>query len=277
MLAYEDRLRSLHPEVVVFHATANDPEDDTTLHRMRRPFGKAAFALAADGTLRPVGMPIRRYPLCSAYRLDPAFRIVRIDGAKARAFCWAETRLADHSAFLTFLTTRIERNPRLVKALYGLGTPNEQAGPVGPAPSPAVPSSGSAPAPAPSAPAAPAPPVPTPAAPPPATASAPPAVNPRLDYAHRLTTTLILRLAGDVQRDGARFVLLIDAGDLAPLDEAALRAAGIEILRANEALAADQRPFRFPNDGHLNVAGHQRMAAFLAPHLAADLGAVPAP
>jgi lysophospholipase L1-like esterase len=260
LLWYEDHLRSLHPDVVVFHATGNDPEDDTTLHRMRRPFGKAAFALNPDGTIRPVGLPIRSYPLCSAYRVDASWRVVRIDGRKARAFCWAQTRLADHSAFLTFLSTRIERNPALVKRLYGLGTPDEQARPIAPAsPAPA--------APAPAAPAAPAPaPASTPA----------PAVNAALDYAHRLTTTLILKMADDVRRDGARFVLLIDSADLAPLDGAALRAAGIEILPADAPFGPDQTPYRFPNDGHLNAAGHQKMADFLAPRLAADLRS-PAP
>ncbi|HZQ78757.1 MAG TPA: SGNH/GDSL hydrolase family protein [Acidimicrobiia bacterium] len=274
LLWYEEHLRSLHPDLVVFHATGNDPEDDTTLHRMRRPFGKAAFALDADGTVRPIGLPIRNYPLCSAYRVDASFRVVRIDGRKARAFCWMQTRLADHSAFLTFLSTRIERNPALVKRLYGLGTPDEQARPITPAsPTPAPPAAG------PPAAGSPPPPLPaTPAASSPATPATPatPVVNPALDYAHRLTTTLILKMAGDVRRDGARFVLLIDSADLAPLDGAALRAAGIEILPADAPLGADQTLYRFPNDGHLNAAGHRRMAEFLAPRLAADLQPAPA-
>ena len=268
LLWYEEHLRALHPDLVVFHATGNDPEDDTTLHRMRRPFGKAAFALAADDSLHPVGLPIRSYPLCSAYRLDGAFKVVRIDGGKARAFCWVQTRLADHSAFLTFLSTRIERNPRLVKALYGLGTPKEQARPIS-APPAAAPSPSPAPTPPPTA----ATPPTTAAAPPSTAATVPPVVNPALDYAHRLTTTLILRMASEVRRDGARFVLLIDSADLGPLDQNALRAAGIEIVKADEPLGADQRPFRFPNDGHLNAEGHRRMADFLAPKLAADLTA----
>jgi hypothetical protein len=271
-LWYEEHGRDLHADVVVFHATGNDPEDDTTLHRMRRPFGKAAYVPGPDGALHTVGTPIPHYPLCSAYRVDAQFHVVRIDGTKARTFCWLQTRLADHSAFLTFLSTRIERNPRLVKALYGLGTPDEQARPIAPPAGPAgapAPSAPPPPAPAGSA----APPSAAPASPSPLLDGQVPAVNPALDYAHRLTSILILHLASEVRHDGGRFVLLIDAADLAPLDESAFRAAGIEIVRANEALAADQTPFRFPNDGHLNVEGHRRLAAFLTERLEPDLRA----
>jgi hypothetical protein len=98
---------------------------------MRRPFGKPAFALGSDGSLTPVGYPVRRYPACSAYRLDARYAVKRIDSPRARALCWAQTRLADRSAFLTFVTSRIERNPRLVKAIYNLGTPSERAPSVG--------------------------------------------------------------------------------------------------------------------------------------------------
>jgi lysophospholipase L1-like esterase len=258
LLWYRDHGRGLRPDVVVFHASENDPEDDTTLHRMRRPFGKAAFALGADGSLTVVGSPIRKYPLCSAYRLDPEFRVVRIDGPKSRAFCWLQTRLADHSAFLTFLTMRIERNPRLLQALYGLGTPDEQATPLqGPKPS-------AGPAAAPTAPS-------SPPTPPPAATPAPPGPASGLDYAHRLTNALILRMAGEARQDGARFMLLANDAYIHTLDVAALAGAGIEIAPVNEALGDDQSPLRFPNDGHLNAAGHRRLAAFLVLRLAADL------
>jgi lysophospholipase L1-like esterase len=271
LLWYLERGRRLHPDVVVFHASENDPEDDTTLHRMRRPFGKAAFAQRGDGSLALVGSPIPSYPMCSAYRLDPEFRVVRIDGPKARAFCWLQTRLADHSAFLTFVSTRIERNPRLLEALYGLGTPDEQARPLqGPEPggshaaAPAAPATPATPA-TPAAPAIPA----VPAAP--AATVAPPAPAPAVDYARRLTTALILRMAEAARQDGARFVLLANDAYVHTLDTAALDGAGIETVHVNEALGDDQRELRFPNDGHLNRAGHRRLAAFLAPRLAADL------
>jgi lysophospholipase L1-like esterase len=92
-----------------------------------------------------------------------------------------------------------------------------------------------------------------------------------VDYAHRLTTALILKMADGARQDGARFVLLANDAYVHTLDAAALEGAGIEIVRLNEALGDDQSALRFANDGHLNRAGHRRLASFLAHMLAADL------
>ncbi|MDQ3761970.1 MAG: SGNH/GDSL hydrolase family protein [Actinomycetota bacterium] len=258
-LWYRELGRRLRPNVVVFHASENDPEDDTTLHRMRRPFGKAAFAPQPDGSLELVGYPVPEYPLCSAYRLDARFRMTRIDGARTRAFCWAQVRLADHSAFLTFVASRIEHNRRLVQVLYGLGTPAEQPKPFERSqPASPIPSLADAAPPTTQGSAVPPPPLTTPAPPAPVA----------LDYAHQLTTTLIRKLAGEVRHDGAQFVLLADDADLERLDEAAIAADGIEVIRANEAQDPDPAASRFRNDGHLNELGHRRLAGLLAPRLA---------
>jgi lysophospholipase L1-like esterase len=253
-LLYREQRRVLQPDVVVYHATANDPEDNTTLHRIRRPFGKPAFALQSDGSLRMVGYPVPKYPLCSAYRLDNHFQIRRVDTARTRIFCWLDTRLAEHSALFSFVIMRIEQNPRLVSLLYGLGTPAEPTGrPVAPssvaersvtevAPTPE--SGGSPPAPA-------------------GLDDAPP----QLDYAHRLTSVLIRNLAAMVRQDGARFVLLIEQADLSKLDVQGFQRDGIEIIRADPALGPDPAAVRFSNDGHLNELGHRRMAEVLASRL----------
>lgn len=261
-LLYREDIRRLHPDVVVFHASPNDPEDDTTLHRMRRPFGKPAFTLGPDGSLTAIGYPVRRYPTCSAYRLDAQYAIKRIDSSRARAFCWAQSRLADHSAFLTFVTTRIERNPRLVKAIYNLGTPSEQAAPVGqPPPGPAQPHPSSSSGP---------PVTPTLKSPDShGTDVTPQAVTQpaaRLDYTHRLTSALIGKLAEAVVEDGARFVLVIDAADLRQLDRNAFDRSGMTIVLTDDAHARDPDA-QVRNDGHMNELGHRRLADFLAPRL----------
>lgn len=125
-LYYRERGRRLQPRIVLLMLCGNDFEDNTTLHRMRRPFGKPAFALKPDGSLELVGYPTAHFPLCSAYRLDARFNIARVDGAATRAACWLQTQLSDHSALLTFVSMRINRVPWIVKTLYGLGTPEGQ-------------------------------------------------------------------------------------------------------------------------------------------------------
>ena len=59
-------------DIVVFFHSGNDPVDNTTLHEMRRPFGKPAFSIAEDGSLELVGTPVPTYPMCSEYQLSSA-------------------------------------------------------------------------------------------------------------------------------------------------------------------------------------------------------------
>jgi lysophospholipase L1-like esterase len=125
-LYYREHGKRFKPQLVLLMMCGNDFEDNTTLHRMRRPFGKPAFALKPDGALELVGYPTAHYPMCSAYRLDDRFNVVRVDGAVSRAACWVQMQLSDHSAFLTFVSMRIQTIPWIVRTLYGLGTPQGQ-------------------------------------------------------------------------------------------------------------------------------------------------------
>lgn len=253
---YEQRLRPLHPDVVVLHMTVNDPEDNTTLHRIRRPYGKGAFVLDRDGSLKPVGLPVPTYPRCSAYRIDTGFHVRRIDSARSRLFCFVESRLSDHSAFFTFLTSRIERNPALLKRLYGLGSTGEETTPV-----PAHQSTSTvAPAPPPSATAGPGStsPAPAPAAP----------AAPTLDYTHALTSALVVALAKAVEADGAHLVVIGQLPDLVGLDLPALAGHGAAVIPLDGALGPDPAAVRVRNDGHFNQVGHRRIADYLAARLA---------
>jgi len=126
-LYYRERGRQLRPDAVLIMLGNNDFEDNVTLHRARRPFGKAAFSLADGARLHVVGHPIPAYPFCSAYQLNQTFAITRIDSGFGRFICRIQASLADHSAFLTFVSMRIQQNPRLVKTMFDLGTPKEQA------------------------------------------------------------------------------------------------------------------------------------------------------
>ncbi len=129
-LYYRERGRALEPGVVVLFHSGNDPDDNVTLHRMRRPFGKPAFALDADGALVLGGQPTPEYPICSHYRMGSAPE--RVDGRLARGVCRGQLALFDHSALFALVAMRLQRNPQLVETLYHLGSsgarPSEAAG-----------------------------------------------------------------------------------------------------------------------------------------------------
>ncbi len=127
-LYYRERLSQLEPDLVVFFASTNDPLNNVTVHRMRRPFGKGAFRLSGGGDLELKGTPVPHYPLCSEYRLDDGFEVVRLDGLRTRIVCGLQIKLADHSALFTYVALALNRRPQLVDLLSRLGAPRRQAG-----------------------------------------------------------------------------------------------------------------------------------------------------
>jgi hypothetical protein len=123
---YRDRGLNVASDLVLFNTANNDPEDNTTLHRARRPFGKPAFSLGRNGSLQLVGSPVPDYSFCSGVRLDENFTPIRIDQRRDRSMCWLQTAMTDHSALFTFITLRIRQNVDLVYKLFSLGTPVKQ-------------------------------------------------------------------------------------------------------------------------------------------------------
>jgi lysophospholipase L1-like esterase len=120
-LFYRERLKGLHPDAVVHHTIDNDPGDNITMHQMRRIFGKPAFVLGADNTLRLIGRPVPYYPLCSEqWAIDGAAH--RVDGVWARLTCWLQMHVVNHSAFFSFVTDRLQRNPALAVELAHIGS-----------------------------------------------------------------------------------------------------------------------------------------------------------
>lgn len=240
-LSYRDRLRKLQPDMVIMFHSFNDPENNVTLHRMRRPFGKAALSPQADGTLAPRGYPIPLYPLCSSWVLGPEFEPTRMDTPFTRATCWAQVGLADHSALFTWMTMRIRRNPDLLRRLYGLG---DVANHIVPLPgSPRVAGLGGL------------------------LLAAGAAEDSPTDAPDRwaLTESILHAFQREVVADGAQFVLIIRRAHwkrMMGLQADGILARFVEMTGPMSGETA-MRYIRFRNDAHLNETGHEIMARML--------------
>jgi lysophospholipase L1-like esterase len=238
-LWFREHGRAFGADLVVLVFSENDFEDNLTLHRPRRPFGKPAFALRPTGALELVGTPVPRYELCSTWVLDGAYQPARVDDAVSRGACFFQTRLADHSALFTVVATSLVRLPGAVGFLNRLLVPS----------SPAAQRDSHAFLPffAPSA------------------AHAEPAPARSQDELEgELTTALLQALARDVRASGASFVLLMLPVHWDRVDMRALRADWIDIQYVEVALV-DRSRIQFRNDSHLNAFGHRIFADALVP------------
>jgi hypothetical protein len=241
LLYFRERGRKLEPRLVVYMQSNNDADDNMTLHRMRRPFGKPAFSLQSDGTLEPVGTPVPGYEACSSFGLDADFTPARLDGAFGRGFCAVQMRLADHSALFTFAVLQIARSPVLSKLLRSVASPGvlasydarqlQRAGFLPLAlPSPQDPQR-------------------------------------RVEAGFRLTTELIRQLAKEVRASNAEFVWIAARDRIERIDRKSLAADGI-VPTFLEPRSGPDLPIYFKNDSHLNWRGHELASQLLAPMLA---------
>lgn len=123
-LYFRDRGWKLEPDLVVFLHSGNDPSDNTTLHEMRRPFGKPAFSLTPIGELALVGSPVPRYPMCSEVLLSPEQGVQRVDATLGRVVCTAQMLLFDRSALFSYLTLSIPWEAAFLKRIYNIGNPH---------------------------------------------------------------------------------------------------------------------------------------------------------
>ena len=225
-LYFRERGWRLEPELVVFWHSSNDAADNTTLHEMRRPFGKPAFSLAPDGGLELVGSPVPRYPMCSEVLLVSGAGAQRVDTAMGRTLCNLQMMLFDHSALFSYLTLALPWDYGFLKRLYYVGNPHAEH----------LTHSGQA--------------------------------DLAADFQDRLTNALVLALADEVRRRGARF-LLVGYPTLLPLDEGELARAQIPIVDLSG--LGDGLDVRWRHDGHFNPEGHRRVAELLAPQIEAQL------
>jgi lysophospholipase L1-like esterase len=248
VLWFRERGVALAPDLVVLVFSANDFEDNLTLHRARRPFGKGAFALRPSGALDVVGVPVPSYELCSAWVLDERYEPARVDGPVSRAACWLQTRLADRSALFTVVATSLARVSGLVPFLEKATDPAAEGAAARaslvPWPQRAARRAGAG------------------------------GGEGRAAREEELTTALIQALARDVRRSEARFLLMITPRHWERLDVRALAADRIEPHYVTLTNPIPQAQLQFRNDSHFNVLGHRVFAEGLAPIVESELRAV---
>jgi lysophospholipase L1-like esterase len=109
-LYYTSDGRNLKPHLVVFMHTANDLMNNTTLHRMKRPFGKSAIRFTEDEEREVINVPVPQYDLCSAYSINHQYVIERTDTAANRLLCYLNFMLVDRSVLLSFVLTTINKS-----------------------------------------------------------------------------------------------------------------------------------------------------------------------
>jgi lysophospholipase L1-like esterase len=247
LLWYRDRGVALAADLVVLVFSRNDFEDNLTLHRARRPFGKGAFGLRPSGALETVGIPVPKYELCSSWMLNEHYEPTRIDGPLSRAGCALQTRLSDHSAFMTLFAMSLARLPGVVYFLKEAAEP-ELGGAARVASAMPwrlhVPRRAGVP-------------------------NAPP--GPDNLAARALTTALLQALARDVRMSGARFLLVISPYQWERLDTRALAADRIEPHSVVLRNPIPQALLQFRNDSHLNALGHRVFAEALTPIVEREL------
>jgi lysophospholipase L1-like esterase len=240
LIWYEKEGRALDADLVVLVFSTNDFVNNVTLHRMRRPFGKGAFALGPGEALQPVGRPVPRFPLCSAWMLGAEFEPVRIDGSINRAACHLQTRAADRSALFTFVAQALARMPGLVTALKDLVFPSAQKRlGSGAAPRPRVAGFPGV-----------------------AGGSGPPS---RAQIEGPLSTALVRRLAHSARQDGSDFFTMLRPANLVRMDAESLLADGIDFRQVGVPLHVDPAWITFKNDSHFNERGHEIVARALRP------------
>ena len=123
LLFLSDEGMKYHPDLVLYFWSDNDLDDNVTIHRPFRRFGKGWFDLDADGALVMKGVPVPEYPYDEGLQVgdDGQVRHLVVPGA-VRASVALRDALALHSGFATFLVWAVANMPSAEKTVVGSGS-----------------------------------------------------------------------------------------------------------------------------------------------------------
>ena len=110
------------PDLVLYHWVGNDLDDNRTIHRPHRMFGKAAFHRRDDGALKLVGAPVPEYPYSIHLVIDENGGIVELPVSfGSRLNLWLRDKVITHSSLATTLVAVMVQFKSLSKTIMSAG------------------------------------------------------------------------------------------------------------------------------------------------------------
>lgn len=111
------------PDVVLYFWNENDVDDNQTVHRPFREFGKAWFSLDEQGALVLRGTPVPAFELATNLRVDERGDEVSYPvSGSVRAQMWLRDNLVMRTAFGTALAHVVAAVPQLTATVMKMGT-----------------------------------------------------------------------------------------------------------------------------------------------------------
>lgn len=119
------------PDLVVYFWTENDPEDNMTVHRPFRKFGKGWFDLAADGRLVLRGTPVPEFPHDVNLKVGEGGQLFEIEvPLLQRAGLWARDLTITRSSVATAVANIALMMPSMSQQLRGVAAYKDYEPPV---------------------------------------------------------------------------------------------------------------------------------------------------
>jgi hypothetical protein len=108
------------PDLVLYHWTRNDVDDNVTIHRPYRRFGKGYFDFDGGDGLVLRGVPVPPYPYDKNLRVGPDGQVVELDVSLLdRVVLWSRDAIICRSAFATALVHVLAALPQLASTIRG--------------------------------------------------------------------------------------------------------------------------------------------------------------
>lgn len=123
LLFLKDEGMKYRPDLVLYFWSDNDLDDNMTIHRPYRKYGKGYFAVDEAGALELRGVPVPPFPYTQGSRVSDDGEVKTVEIPRfLQASLWVRDRLITRSAFATFLVYLVAKVPNLEMVVLGAST-----------------------------------------------------------------------------------------------------------------------------------------------------------